>query len=523
MARLRHSVHTESSRLRSPLQRSQALPPCHMFCQFYVANGELSCLMYQRSCDMGLGVPFNIASYSLLTLMMAQVCGLKPGEFIHTMGNAHVYQNHVEPESPSLNRDKGGPKEGDSKQYLQLIHSWGIATASASLLAPRFPQHLACNSCREYQPLINSSDCWSPSPRDPLSSGPPLLSPWLRPETPPQPPISGPPRAWKSAEIAAGFRKAALRAGTRGVGGTAGRPNREAPRASTRDLRRPFLESGSLAQSPNKRSSGQRSNRGRIRARGHRGSISKVFCTLVLQSFTIPQRGIREEASHEITQTSLSSPLSVTSFSDPPFPGSPLLGDGEPYVGGCQEPLQTQLERTPRPFPVLKMNPDVKDAIPTSASRRPRLPWGRFIWRAGRAPKSGCPEVGPGSRRERVPSQRSVCGECCLVCCIFTAKAYSVSVTETLPSPEPSPCGPVTEAALRPPISGAPEAHPPTRPLVRRSVFCSDTGRSKSGLASEGPRPTLEARVGEVCSSTRAASCSRGVKGSHPKSSTRDS
>jgi len=81
-----------------------ALPPCHMFCQFYVANGELSCLMYQRSCDMGLGVPFNIASYSLLTLMMAQVCGLKPGEFVHTMGNAHVYQNHVEPLKTQLQR-----------------------------------------------------------------------------------------------------------------------------------------------------------------------------------------------------------------------------------------------------------------------------------------------------------------------------------------------------------------------------------------------------------------------------------
>jgi dihydrofolate reductase / thymidylate synthase len=81
-----------------------ALPPCHMFCQFYVANGELSCLMYQRSCDMGLGVPFNIASYSLLTLMMAQVCGLKPGEFVHTMGNAHVYQNHVEPLKTQLER-----------------------------------------------------------------------------------------------------------------------------------------------------------------------------------------------------------------------------------------------------------------------------------------------------------------------------------------------------------------------------------------------------------------------------------
>lgn len=81
-----------------------ALPPCHMFCQFYVANGELSCLMYQRSCDMGLGVPFNIASYSLLTCMMAQVCGLKPGEFVHTLGNAHVYSNHVEPLKTQLER-----------------------------------------------------------------------------------------------------------------------------------------------------------------------------------------------------------------------------------------------------------------------------------------------------------------------------------------------------------------------------------------------------------------------------------
>ena len=73
-----------------------ALPPCHMFCQFYVANEELSCQMYQRSADMGLGVPFNIASYSLLTVMMAQVCGLKAGEFVHTIGDAHVYSNHVE-------------------------------------------------------------------------------------------------------------------------------------------------------------------------------------------------------------------------------------------------------------------------------------------------------------------------------------------------------------------------------------------------------------------------------------------
>lgn len=89
----------------NPADLSQmALPPCHMFCQFYVANGELSCLMYQRSCDMGLGVPFNIASYSLLTYMVAQVCGLKPGDFIHSMGNAHVYQNHVEPLKTQLAR-----------------------------------------------------------------------------------------------------------------------------------------------------------------------------------------------------------------------------------------------------------------------------------------------------------------------------------------------------------------------------------------------------------------------------------
>ena len=74
-----------------------ALPPCHMFAQFFVANGELSCQMYQRSADMGLGVPFNIASYSLLTHMLAHVCGLVPGEFIHIIGDTHVYKDHVEP------------------------------------------------------------------------------------------------------------------------------------------------------------------------------------------------------------------------------------------------------------------------------------------------------------------------------------------------------------------------------------------------------------------------------------------
>uniref|UniRef100_A0A6I8PJY9 Thymidylate synthase n=1 Tax=Ornithorhynchus anatinus TaxID=9258 RepID=A0A6I8PJY9_ORNAN len=82
-----------------------ALPPCHALCQFYVLNGELSCQLYQRSGDMGLGVPFNIASYSLLTYMIAHITGLKPGDFVHTLGDAHIYLNHIEPLEVQLQRE----------------------------------------------------------------------------------------------------------------------------------------------------------------------------------------------------------------------------------------------------------------------------------------------------------------------------------------------------------------------------------------------------------------------------------
>lgn len=97
-----------------------ALPPCHLLCQFYVAEGRLSCQMYQRSADLGLGVPFNVASYSLLTCMIAHVCGLRPGKFIHVMGDTHVYLNHVDALKKQLKRR---PKAFPTLRFARKVAS----------------------------------------------------------------------------------------------------------------------------------------------------------------------------------------------------------------------------------------------------------------------------------------------------------------------------------------------------------------------------------------------------------------
>ena len=103
---------------------TMALPPCHALFQFYVSEGELSCQLYQRSADIFLGVPFNIASYALLVLMVAQVCGLKPGDFVHTFGDLHLYANHVEQAKLQLTREPRPLPQMKLSPAVKSIHDF---------------------------------------------------------------------------------------------------------------------------------------------------------------------------------------------------------------------------------------------------------------------------------------------------------------------------------------------------------------------------------------------------------------
>ena len=101
-----------------------ALPPCHVLFQFYVQDGELSCQLYQRSADLFLGVPFNIASYSLLTMMVAQVCDLRPGDFVHTFGDLHLYNNHLDQTREQLSRDCRSLPRMKLNPVIKKIHDF---------------------------------------------------------------------------------------------------------------------------------------------------------------------------------------------------------------------------------------------------------------------------------------------------------------------------------------------------------------------------------------------------------------